>query len=131
MHTVSNVIFQVMSYMDGDFNNSRKWKYRFGVMLQSLELNLVLVEYSPRPRLNGARRNLLVWKIEGVERFFVTCEFGLFVNGHWAITCYFPRSSVMRFSSDIVILSFLNSRNVIRLFQNLVRQRDKNFRRPS
>ena len=24
MHKISNIIFQVMSYMDGDFNNSRK-----------------------------------------------------------------------------------------------------------
>ena len=24
IHTISNIIFHVMSYMDGDFNNSRK-----------------------------------------------------------------------------------------------------------
>ena len=24
MHTISNIVFQVMSYMDGDFNNSTK-----------------------------------------------------------------------------------------------------------
>ena len=69
-------------------------------------------------------------KYEGVEGFIVTCELGLFVNGPRAFSCYFPWSSVMRFSSDLVILSFLNLRNVIHPFWNLV-QHDKNFRRPS
>ena len=34
--------FYVMSYMDEDFNNSRKWKERFVVELQNRELNVVL-----------------------------------------------------------------------------------------
>ena len=53
---------------------------------------------------------------EGVEGFFVTRELGLFVKGPRAFTCYFPRSSVTRFASDLGTLSFLSSRNVIRPF---------------
>ena len=76
------------------------------------------------------RHKCLLLIHEGVEGFFVTHELGLFVNGPQAFTCYFPWSSVTRFSSNLVILSFLNSRNVIRPFQNVV-QCDKDFRRPS
>ena len=45
--------------------------------------------------------------IEGVEGFSVTRESDLFVNGPRAFSCYFPLSSVIRFYSDLVILSFL------------------------
>ena len=51
------------------------------------------------------------------NEFFVTRELGLFVNGPLAFTSYFSRSSLKRFSSDLVILRFFfSSRNVIRPF---------------
>ena len=51
--------------------------------------------------------NTAVSQKRGDGRVFVTRELGLSVSGPWAFTSYFSLSSVTRFSSVLVILSFL------------------------